>query len=350
MQFVKTFKRNLSKKVYNSNEVLTNEFFNRDWYLAHPTPEAFTVNPYESVKAGYRGNISKTAFQVLATWYIRGTSLTFTNYGESITLPTISRPRPEWGYSFVDEIPNYYLRLNKTTSEKAYQFGKELIEACATANKIPFDVLESTYNTIMEACLDLKIYAQSPNRKTWLEAMSNKILREDLAALGQAPEAETNLSDEELLYYAKVFDINVPKWFVKVDLVKTEHGYAKCPNLTMSDETFKPQYDNSGNRKTYDGNYNDDLVPISLMKETAPIEAATEAARLQLITQVNFYLNLPIEEQKLFMTANFAYCEHCKDYYEIRLGCLCATNQGFDDDNAYQHYMATREFALSQAV
>lgn len=349
MKFVKTFRKTLNEATYASEEILSTEVFNRDFYLSHETPTQFTVNTYDSYKAGGPNGISKNVFQLLAVWYIRGTELSLTNYGETIILNN-PKPRSEWAYEFVDSLPKYYITLNKTTTSECYAFGKELIAAVSNANKIPFDELEKTYNTIMEACLDLRIYATSPNKKTWLEAMSNKILKEDLKALEADNPVELIYSDEELSFYSKVFDINVPKWFVKNSMVKTDHGFAICPHLTLSDEVSKPQYDNQGERKSYDGNDNDVIIPLKLIKDSGPVPVCLEAERTKLTEQISFFLELPIEEQKLFMTSNYAYCDACESYYEIRLGCICGVNPGFDDDNEYHHHMATRMFELSAVV
>ena len=56
-----------------------------------------------------------------------------------------------------------------------------------------------------------------------------------------------------------------------------------------------------------------------------------------------FYLSLPIEEQKEYMTNNYAYCDTCHEYYEIREGCTCGKHKKFENDDEYHLFMLTRK-------
>lgn len=346
MNYVHTRKQPLVEAQYKAEAIL-HRIHNRVFYENYPAPMQFTV-ALEAFDFKDRF-ISSEDMNLLSVWYNRGTTLQIGNK----TL-TFGNPRPQWVYTFVNSLPKPYISRGATTPQKAYDFGKKLIAACTKASRIPSKNLEEGYKAIMKACLANNIYAHSPNEKTWYETKAELDAEREIKNLySMVPDVETSLTDIELQFYARVFDIQMPKWFLRASHIKTNNGYAVCP---FTDQTAyvtlaTNQKDASGDFKPgYAGNDFENNVPTTMLRDATPQLISNQAAdRAKLAEQVMFYLNLPIEEQILFMTAEYGYCFTCKEYYALRDGCTCRENLPIEDDE-YPSIMATREFALSTAL
>ena len=53
-----------------------------------------------------------------------------------------------WQWEMVDTLPKAYVLRGMTTPDKAYAFGKELMDACYKANKVPFEVMQEAYKAV----------------------------------------------------------------------------------------------------------------------------------------------------------------------------------------------------------
>ena len=58
------------------------------------------------------------------------------------------KARPCWQWEMVDTLPKAYILRGMTTTDKAYAFGKELMDACYKANKVPFEVMQDAYKAV----------------------------------------------------------------------------------------------------------------------------------------------------------------------------------------------------------
>ena len=378
MQYVFTEKTALVETNYDPAEIL-HQVHDRTFHEMFPAPVEFIVN---LVCFDYDQRfISADDLQLLSIWYNRGTKIhimnskTYTDKnGQKNSVAyhksaTVKHPRPQWAYRFVSSLPKAYILRGCTTTEKAYAFGKSLIAACTNASKVPFQSLEEGYKVIMRMCIQCDVNATSPNQKTYLEARAEIEAAHDIEAFfGYIPEVATDLTDIELEFYARVFDIHMPEWFLRASNIKTEHGFAICPFTDSTEFVTAAQYeggsvkrvydDKTGaylgtqtltpkTKKEYDGNdYAPAIVPTTLQRDSAPQRLTNpKAERAQLAEQVVFYLSLPIEEQKEFMTASYAYCDDCKEYFELKEGCRCGTHKEMDNIE----YLL-REFKLSEVL
>lgn len=341
MKYVFTEKVKLAKAEYDLAdliETIEQEGLTKDVYDLYAAPEELTVTPTTNY-------INADVLHLLATYHIRGTVIKFPSY----TL-TNKRPRPEWRYRFVSELPKVYIKTNNTTSEKAYAYGQRLITACNKQNRTTMNYtnVENAYKVIARQCLAHNIYVSSRNEKTVMEARAElecaKFIKENLAI---APDIKCALSDDELHFYAKAFDIEMPKWYLKAYNIKTKHGYAIVPYVTQSSNIILPNTD--PNKPGYAGNDIEDNAPVTLKRDAAPVELNLyEAERARLAEQVMFYLNLPIEERLCFLNERFDYCEVC-GCYEVREGCTCGIHAA-PEEHEYQQFMACREYALSEVL
>ena len=384
MQYVFTEKTALVETNYDPAEIL-HQVHDRTFHEMYPAPVEFIVNItcFHDFKDRF---ISAEDLQLLSVWYNRGTKIhimnshSFTDKAGNKTSTayhkhaTIKHPRVQWAYRFVNSLPKAYILRGCTTTEKAYEFGKTLIKACTDASKVPFQSLEEGYKVIMRMCIQCKVNATSPNAKTYIEAKTELDTAHDIECFfGYVPEVITDLTDIELEFYARVFDIHMPAWFLRASNIKTEHGFAICPFTDSTEFVKAAQYeggsvkhvydDKTGaylgkqtlvakTKKEYDGNdHAPAIVPTTLQRDSAPQRLTNKVAeRAQLAEQVVFYLSLPIEQQKEFMTASYGYCDDCGEYFEIREGCHCGAHVKFEDDNEYRNYMLTRHYKLSEVL
>lgn len=332
MKYVKTNKMTLVSTEYPSNIIFENR--DREFYKHFPAPATFNV-PMNSKEYPY---INSSAFQILAIWYCRGTTLNFPNNSIKTRMP-----RDAWHYQFTDYVPRYYIERKATTTQAAYELGTKLIAACTKATQIPFHYLEQAYKDIMKACISNHILAYSPNAKTYLEANSELEVQADLEALYDYDPAVTiPYTDEELNFYARVFDITLPEWFIKNINIKTKHGYAVCPCI---DSSGKNSYnsDYAGNLAA-DGE-NQSNIPYSLRRDGQPQKIVnTQADRVRLSELITYYLNLPLEDRLEFFAFGYGYCPDCNTYFPLLDGCACGKLPPMDEfeftqlKEAYKNY------------
>lgn len=383
MQYVFTEKTALVETNYDPAEIL-HQVHDRTFHEMYPAPVEFIVNItcFNDFKDRF---ISAEDLQLLSVWYNRGTKIHIMNSRsyknkngqyDSVAFhkhATIKHPRVQWTYRFVNSLPKAYILRGCTTTEKAYAFGKTLIKACTNASKIPLDKLEEGYKVSMRMCIQCQVNATSPNAKTYIEARSEIEAAHDIEAFfGYVPEVITDLTDIELEFYARVFDIHMPEWFLRASNIKTEHGYAVCPftdatefvAVDTTDSPNNPKYGYAGNENyapvdTVSHGFTDKTgkkaprhmacpitTPVGLQRDAAPQRLTNKVAeRAQLAEQVVFYLSLPIEQQKEFMTASYGYCDDCGEYFELKEGCRCGTHTEMDNIE----YLL-REFKLSEVL
>lgn len=218
MQYVYTKKQALIEAKYTTAEVL-NTTHDRDFYVSHPAPVSFTIDMTELDYDARR--VSEDDMYLLSVWYNRGTRI-----GVKAQTIACKNPRAQWNYSFVDSLPAAYITRGCTTAKKAYDFGKELIARCSKASKIPNKNLEDGYKAIMHLCMRNGVYALSPNPKTWLEVKAEREAAKEIYDLYSIIPAPAELSDIELHFYARVFEIEMPRWFLRANHIKTNYGYA----------------------------------------------------------------------------------------------------------------------------
>ena len=359
MKYIYTKKVALASNTYNALELFETiknmNGLTREIHEMFPAPEDFVV-PNGTKK--FNLTLSEDVLQLLSIWFNRGTRIHFCEtYIRPASSIKTSRPRTQWHYDMVDSLPQSYIKSGKTTPQLAYDYGKKLIEACNNANLIPFDKLENGYKVVARQCLEPGRYIRfySPNEKTLMEAQAELETAHTLNTIFDTTlcNTECTLTDIELEFYARVFDIKMPEWYlrasnVRIDSVSAKgNPYFSVAVLPFVDSTsFMPsvQFDQNGNIKTYDGNDQETkVIPSSYARDAQPQKLSNPTAeRKQLAEQVMFFLNMPIEEQKAFMTNNYGYCEHCKEYFELRDGCTCGKHLPADEVE-----MACRQYDLS---
>jgi hypothetical protein len=375
MKFVYTRKEKLVPTEYKAFDIFeaSKSGLTRELHEMYPAPESFII---PNGTKQYPLVISASSLQLLAIWYCRGTAIYFCEtYLRPACKLQVKHPQAQWHYDMVDSMPQAYIKSGHTSTQSALDYGRNLIERCNKASLIPFSHLEEAYKIIARACLDTGRYIRvySPNEKTLMEAQAELETVHVMNSIFDttACTSECPLPDEALAFYARVFDIQMPEWFLRASNVRLDLTSAKgknyftvavLPFVDSSDYVPGVQFDQSGDIKTYDGFMPDaqfdnagKLKPINTTVKVIPGTYARdaqpqrlqnpEAQRKQLAEQVMFYLSLPIEEQKEYMTNNYAYCDSCHDYYEIREGCKCGAHEKFVDDNAYYAFMLTRKFA-----
>ena len=365
MKYVATHRIKLVESIYNFEELatVTEDGLTKELHQCYPAPIEVVIPNSHRKDNGYfeMTKINENLLQLLSIWYNRGTRIIFEpTYLRPAVCLQIKYPRKAFSYEMVPSLPDSYIRSGNVTTDKAYAYGKTLIKACNACNLIPFDKLELGYKLIARQCFEpgRNIRVLSPNKKTIPEALSELQAAHDIAAIfdTSAYSTETQLDDIKLQFYARVFDIQMPEWYLRATVLRKDeisikgNHYADIYNLPFVDATAytqAPQFDSQGNIKSYDGNdFEAQAIPTSAIRDAQPQRLRNpEAERRQLTEQVMFFLNMPVEQQKEFMTNNYGYCDQCHEYYELRDGCSCGHCKPADDVE-----MACREYALSRAL
>ena len=365
MKYVATHRIKLVESIYNFAELteVTADGLTKDIHDCYPAPIEVVIPNSHRKENGYfeLTKISANLLQLLSIWYNRGTRIIFEpSYLRSATVLQIKHPRKAFNYEWVPSLPDAYLRSGNVTPDKAYAYGKKLIEACNACNLIPFDKLELGYKIIARQCFEpgRNIRVLSPNKKTIPEALAELQTAHDIEAIFDttACTSTTNLDDTQLQFYARVFDIQMPEWYLRATLIRKNEISSKgkpyvdlynMPFIDSTQYTQAPQFDSQGHIKAYDGNdFEAQAIPTSAIRDAQPHKLTNpDAERKQLTEQVMYFLNMSIPEQKQFMTSNYGYCDECHEYYELRDGCTCGHCKPADDIE-----LACREYDLSKAL
>ena len=236
------------------------------------------------------------------------------------------KARPCWQWEMVDTLPKAYILRGMTTTDKAYAFGKELMDACYKANKVPFEVMQDAYKAVYRLlkAAHCRTYHMDENDKFVSDLPSPVIypevnaedtclgLIQDIWDRNKAWEAE--MPDELLRFYCRAFQIEAPAWWISAKPVAQTYTnkdgkevtmYAICPEISGDcSTTYSSDYagnldENGESQKT---------APYTLLKDSKPQKLAVEDRKV-LIDSVKFFLSLPLEERKNFLADTFEYTE-----------------------------------------
>lgn len=231
-----------------------------------------------------------------------------------------------WQWEMVDTLPKAYVLRGMTTPDKAYAFGKELMDACYKANKVPFEIMQDAYKAVYRLlkAAHCRTYHMDENDKFVSDLPSPVIYPEvnaEDSCMGLIQDiwarragCETEMPDELLRFYCRAFQIEAPAWWISAKPVaqtyvnkdnKEVTMYAICPEISGDcNATYSSDYagnldENGDSQKT---------APYTLLRDSKPQKLAIEDRKV-LIDSVKFFLSLPIEEQKNFLADTFEYTE-----------------------------------------
>ena len=236
------------------------------------------------------------------------------------------KARACWQWEMVDTLPKAYILRGMTTPDKAYAFGKELMDACYKANKVPFEVMQSAYKAVYRLlkAAHCRTYHMDENDNFVSDLPSPTIYPEVNAEDScidliqniweRNADCETEMPDELLRFYCRAFQIEAPAWWFSAKPVAQTYTnkdnkevtmYAICPEISGDCKaTYSSDYagnldENGDSQKT---------APYTLLRDSKPQKLAIEDRKV-LIDSVNFFLNLPLEERKEFLADTFEYTE-----------------------------------------
>ena len=236
------------------------------------------------------------------------------------------KARACWQWEMVDTLPKAYILRGMTTPDKAYAFGKELMDACYKANKVPFEVMQEAYKAVYRLlkAAHCRTYHINENDKFVSDLPSPVIYPEvnaEDSCMGliqdiwnRNEDCKTEMPDELLRFYCRAFQVEAPAWWISAKPVAKTYVnkdnrevtmYAICPELSS---TYNMSYSSD-----YAGNLDENgdsqkTAPYTLLKDSKPQKLAIEDRKV-LIDSVNFFLSLPIEERKEFLADTFEYTE-----------------------------------------
>ena len=233
-----------------------------------------------------------------------------------------------WQWEMVDTLPKAYVLRGMTTPDKAYAFGKELMDACYKANRVPFEVMQEAYKAVYRLlkAAHCRTYhmdendnfvSDLPNPTIYPEVNAEDNYRGILKDIWfrRATSSETEMPDEMLRFYCRAFQIEAPTWWVSAKPVAQTYTnkdgkevtmYAICPEISNS---YSVSYSSD-----YAGNLDENgdsqkTAPYTLLKDSKPQKLAVEDRKF-IVDSVNYFLSMPIEEQKNFLADNFEYTEN----------------------------------------
>ena len=262
-------------------------------------------------------HISSKQFNSITVAFVHGAKLNGTRW---------ERARVCWQWEMVDAMPKAYILRGMTTTDKAYNFGKELIDACYKANRVPFELMREAYKAVYRLlkAAHCKTYHMDENDK-FVSDLPSPVIYPEVNAEDSCmdliqdiwdrnKDCETEMPDELLKFYCRAFQIEAPAWWFSAKPVaqtyvnkdnKEVTMYAICPEISGDcNTTYSSDYagnldENGESQKT---------APYTLLRDSKPQKLAIEDRKV-LIDSVKFFLSLPLEEQKNFLADNFEYTE-----------------------------------------
>jgi len=173
MSYIKISRIQLVDAHYPSDTILIPR--DRSFYENFPAPIEFYVERptheiYQEVK--HNTHILGT----LGIWYCRGTKIYFPDN----TWIQTDRPRPEYRWQWVTNVPQSYIKHGIRNKNEADAFSQKLIKQTYKVNLIPLEDLELAYKAIAHALLNNYIYFASPNEKTYKEVFAEREFNRDI--------------------------------------------------------------------------------------------------------------------------------------------------------------------------
>lgn len=277
-------------------------------------------------------HISRKQFNSITVAFVHGAKLNGTRW---------ERARVCWQWEMVNTMPKAYILRGMTTTDKAYNFGKELIDACYKANRVPFELMQEAYKAVYRLlkAAHCRTYhmdendnfvSDLPNPTIYPEVNAEDSclgLIQDIWDNNEAWRAELpeglrelydsrgyDIPDELLKFYCRAFQVEAPNWWISAKPVAQTYInkddekvtlYAICPEISGD---YKTSYSSN-----YAGNLDENgdtqkTAPYTLLKDSKPKKLTCEDRKL-LIDSVEYFLSLPIEERKNFLADNFEYTE-----------------------------------------
>ena len=280
-------------------------------------------------------HISSKQFNSITVAFVHGAKLNGTRW---------ERARVCWQWEMVDTMPKAYILRGMTTTDKAYNFGKELIDACYKANRVPFELMQEAYKAVYRLlkaahCRTYHMDANDnfvsdlPNPTIYPEVSAedscNGLIQDiwdrnesckpkmpaELVEFYESIGCPVEMPDEMLRFYCRAFQIEAPTWWISAKPVAQTYInkddekvtlYAICPEISNS---YNASY-----ASDYAGNLDENgdtqkTAPYTLLKDSKPQKLACEDRKI-LKESVDYFLSLPIEEQKNFLADNFEYTEN----------------------------------------
>jgi hypothetical protein len=365
MKFVKVNKVKLSETTLSAAILYDDDVSPAEFFQMFDAPAKFELTKAPFLNDGDTPAYPTKVLSILGVWYLRGTAITFPN-GQ--TLQT-NNPHPEYRYSFVDNLPEFYIKRGATSTDKAYKLGQELIAKAIKASQLytektimlehpitkepiqetlrDYSRLEAAYKKIARALLDSRLYNryskayfESPNTKTWTEVFAERNLDAELEAICevsvQAKNARQKYTDEEIAFYSRVFGLEMPEYFLRYRYSKKRHGYAVIPVLdTKAYATMS--FDGKDNRMYAAnlGEYGDiEILPYTLQIDGLPrrLDNIDTINYTKNAEAIDFFLSLPKQEMVTFIADGYGYCFKCKSFYEEAEGCPCHAHKDRDTE------------------
>ena len=264
-------------------------------------------------------HISSKQFNSITVAFVHGAKLNGTRW---------EKAKVCWQWEMVDAMPKAYILRGMTTTDKAYNFGKELMDACYKANRVPYELMQEAYKTVYRLlkAAHCRTYhmdendnfvSDLPNPTIYPEVRAEDDCRGILKDIWfrRATSCETEMPEELLKFYCRAFQIEAPTWWVSAKPVAQTYTNKDGKEVTMY--AICPEINNSYNvsySSDYAGNLDENgdsqkTAPYTLLKDSKPQKLAVEDRKF-IIDSVNYFLSLPIEEQKNFLADNFEYTEN----------------------------------------
>lgn len=285
-------------------------------------------------------HISSKQFNSITVAFVHGAKLNGTRW---------EKARVCWQWEMVDAMPKAYILRGMTTTDKAYNFGKELIDACYKANRVPFELMQEAYKAVYrllkaahcrtyhmdkndnfisdlpnptiypevnaeDSCLGLiqDIWERNEDCKTPFQKNLEAEFGDEGVEFCKKMKYWFEMPDELLRFYCRAFQTEAPTWWISAKPVAQTYInkddekvtlYAICPEISGS---YNASYSSD-----YAGNLDENgdtqkTAPYTLLKDSKPQKLAIEDRKV-LIDSINYFLSLPIEEQKNFLADNFEY-------------------------------------------
>ena len=321
----------------NQNVKVTSKaFFDNDYQEVFETVDIATLKetikcPPQSINIEVRGHyLTEILIKAITPAYLRGSKITV----NGIEFATCQR-NPQYFYQWQDKVPSTLpehlkeayrnFNLRGALYQELVDWNQSRIAKATEASKFKWSLAEQFYKDLFKALTPKHIRVQSPNKKTFYEAMAELDLESVLRP--QAPltvEEQTYLDIAELNNYVRAFGLQDTSVMIGSHHRTTPHGTTDEPILISAYEVQMAITASSFNRKDnreVEGYINDDGFEVKSWNSSGSATITLPAKQRENIEALKWFLSQPKDIQTEFLIPGWHFCPVCGKLYHELDGC-----------------------------
>lgn len=321
-------------------KVTTKAFFDNEFNEVLETVDIATLRdtikcPPQSISIEVRGRyLTEILIKTITPAYLRGSKITV----NGVEFPTCQR-NPQYFYQWQEKVPSTLpahlkeayksFKLRGSLYQELVEWNQSRIARATEASKFKWHLAEDFYKQLYKALTPSNIRVQSPNKKTFYEAVAELDIENIL-------KPQASLTDEEQLYltnasvnnYIRAFGLQDTSVVIGTHHRTTPHGTTDEPIL-ISSYDIEASITASSFRKKDDreleGYIDDNGFEVKQWNSSSSAVVDCPYKHRENIETLKWFLSQPRDIQKEFLMPGWHFCPMCGELYHENEGCYDRT-------------------------